>query len=203
MCINCSSQYVSIVIASAAGNVSEISPKVLLEPVFGLGTGYKFVKAAATAAERRQRIATLACFLAASGGALNTDPTTNGVIGAAITSKIGYMKAILARGGNSQHIVNSSFKHFTIVVDSLKTPIVHPYRVQFTNNCKITTNNLFEEHTSRRYIQGRLQKIKTVAPTFLTSIASTSKVNTTALIGWTCFGMVLISFITFGSLYLF
>lgn len=30
--------------------------EILLEPVLGLGTGYQFVKAAATAAERRQRI---------------------------------------------------------------------------------------------------------------------------------------------------
>ena len=52
-------------------NFSDIGPKVLLEPVLGLGTGYQFVKAAATAAERRQRIATLASFLAASGGSGN------------------------------------------------------------------------------------------------------------------------------------
>ena len=56
LCVNCGSQYVSIVLSSAAGNFSDIGPKVLLEPVLGLGTGYQFVKAAATAAERRQRM---------------------------------------------------------------------------------------------------------------------------------------------------
>jgi hypothetical protein len=81
LCINCGSQYVGVVLSSAAGNFSDIGPKVLFEPVLGLGTGYQFVKAAATAAERRQRIATLASFLAASAGAVNTDPTTNAAIG--------------------------------------------------------------------------------------------------------------------------
>ena len=98
LCINCGSQYVGVVLSSAAGNFSDIGPKVLFEPVLGLGTGYQFVKAAATAAERRQRIATLASFLAA----VNTDPTTNAAIGSAVASKIAYMKAILARGGSLQ-----------------------------------------------------------------------------------------------------
>ena len=55
-----------IVLSSAAGNFSDIGPKVLLEPVFGLGTGIQYVAAAVTIAEKRQRIATLAAFLAAS-----------------------------------------------------------------------------------------------------------------------------------------
>ena len=111
LCINCGSQYGGIVVTSAAGNFSEIGSKVLLEPVLGLGTGYQFVKAAATAAERRQRVATLASFLASSVGALTTDPTTNGAVGAAIAAKIGYMKAILARGGGSQHIKSDRSDH--------------------------------------------------------------------------------------------
>jgi hypothetical protein len=162
---------VGIVLSSTAGNFSDIGPKVLLELVLGLGTGYQFVKAAATAAERRQRIATLASFLAASGGALSTDPTTNGAIGAAVASKIGYMRAILARGGGSQHILNPSLKDFTIVVDSIKTPMVHPYRAQLTDNYKITINNMFQEHTARRYLYGSTQKLKTIGPTYLAPIA--------------------------------
>ena len=159
--VNCGSQYVSIVLSSAAGNFTDIGPKVLLEPVLGLATGYQFVKAAATAAERRQRVATLASFLAASGGALSTDPTTNCVIGAAVTSKIGYMRAILARGGGSQHILNPSLKDFTIVVDSIKTRMVHPYRAQFTDNCKITINNMFSETYSSSLSPRFYTKIKT------------------------------------------
>jgi len=156
----------------------------------------------AAAAERRQRIATLASFLAASGGALSTDPTPNGAIGAAVASKIGYMRAILARGGGSQHILNPSLKDFTIVVDSIKTPMVHPYRAQFTDNCKITINNIFQEHTDRRYLYGSTQKLKNIGPTYLILIAST-QIKTTALICWTCFGVGLIGFITFGALHLF
>ena len=197
LCVNCGSQYVAIVLSSAAGNFSDIGPKVLLEPVLGLGTSYQFVKAAATAVERRQRIATVASFLAASGGALSTDPTTNGAMGAAVASKIAYMRAILARGGSSEHILNPSLKDFTIVVDSIKTAMVHPYRAQFTDNCKITINNMVQEHTARRYLQGCTQKVR---PSYVAPIASTQiSGSNTALIGWTCFGISA----TFVVLYLF
>jgi hypothetical protein len=65
-------------------------------------------------------------------------------------------------------------------------------------------DNMFQEHTARRYLQGSAQKIKTVAPTYLAPIASAStKINTTALISWTCFDVGPIGFITFGALYLF
>jgi hypothetical protein len=65
-------------------------------------------------------------------------------------------------------------------------------------------DNMFQEHTARRYLQGSAKKIKTVAPTYLVPIASAStKVNTTALIGWTCLGVGLIGFTILGSLYLF
>ena len=77
-CINTGSQYGAIVVASAAGNFSEIGPKVLFEPITGLGTSYQFIRAAQTAAERRARIATLAAFLSTSGAsAVATDPATN------------------------------------------------------------------------------------------------------------------------------
>lgn len=35
-CVNSGSQYAAIVVASAAGNFSEIGPKFLLEPIFGI-----------------------------------------------------------------------------------------------------------------------------------------------------------------------
>jgi hypothetical protein len=133
-CINTGSQYGVIVIASAAGNFSDIGPKVLLEPVFGLGTGYQFIRAAKTAAERRARIATLAAFLSTSASAVTTDPATNAAVGGAVASKIAYMRAILTRGGGSSNIAksisSSSLKEFAIIVDSVKTPIleIHPYR---------------------------------------------------------------------------
>lgn len=67
--VNCGSQYMGVVLPSTAGNFSDIWPKVLFEPLLGLGTSYQFVKVAATVVERRQKIITLACFLVAS------DPT--------------------------------------------------------------------------------------------------------------------------------
>ena len=45
---------------------------------------HRHVAAAATIAEKRQRIATLAAFLATSTAAVTTDPTTNAAVGGAI-----------------------------------------------------------------------------------------------------------------------
>ena len=65
-------------------------------------------------------------------------------------------------------------------------------------------DNMFQEHTARRCLQGSAQKIKTVAPTYLAPMASAlTTINTTALISWTCLGAGLISFTILGSLYLF
>lgn len=88
------------------------------------------------------------------------------------------------------------------VLDSVKTPVfeIHPYRTQFTYNSKIIIDNIFQEHTAPRYLQGSVDKI--VRPTYLVPIAST-QIKTTILIGWTCFGVGLISFTTFAALYLF
>lgn len=44
--------------------------------------------------------------------------------------------------------------------------------------------------------------MKIIGPTYLTPIAST-QIKTTSLIGWTCLGVGLIIFTTFGALYLF
>ena len=40
-CINSGSQYAAVVVASASGNFSDFGPKILLEPIIGLGTGYQ------------------------------------------------------------------------------------------------------------------------------------------------------------------
>ena len=203
-CINTGSQYGAIVVASAAGNFSDIGPKVLFEPIIGLGTSYQFIRAAQTAAERRARIATLAALLSTSkASAVTIDPATNAAVGSAVASKIAYMRAILTRGGGSYKItkLKSSLKDFAIIVD---TPVleIDPSRTQFTSNSKMIIDNMFQEHTARRYLQRSAQKIKAVAPTYLAPMAS-SQINTTALIGWTCLGVGLISFTILGSLYLF
>lgn len=164
LCVNCGSQYADIVLSSAAGNYSDLGITSLVEPIFGLATSYQFVQAAATAAERHQRIVTVASFIATSGRALTIDPTTNAAIGAAVAFKIGYIQAILARGSSSQiqqYILTPSLKDFAIVVDSIKTPVLesHAYRRQFTSNCKISVDTMLQEHTARRYLQGSAQKI--------------------------------------------
>lgn len=128
-------------------------------------------------------------------------------MGAAVASKIGYMKAILARGGSSQiqqYISTPSLKDFVIVVDSIKTPVLenHAYRRQFTYNCKISIDAMLQDHTARRYCQGSAQKIKIIAPTYLAPIVST-QVNTTAFIGFMTLGVGLIGFTSLGLLYLF
>ena len=134
----------------------------------------------------------------------------NAAVGGAVASKIAYMRAILTRGGGScsiaKSISSSSLKEFAIVVDSVKTPVlnIHPYQAEFTYKSRMIIDNMFQEHTARRYLQGSAQKIKTVAPAYLAPMASAStKVNTTALIGWTCLGVGLIGFTILGSLYLF
>ena len=63
-------------------------------------------------------------------------------------------------------------------------------------------NNMFQEHTAHRYLQGSTQKLKAIGLTYLAPIAST-QINTTALIGWTCFGVGIVSFTILGALYLF
>ena len=99
------------------------------------------------------------------------------------------MRAILTRGGGSHNITksisSSSLKDFAIIVDSVKTPGlgIHHYRTKFNYNNKIIIDNMVQEHTARRYLQRSAQKIKTVTPTYLTTMAST-KVNTTAIVGW-------------------
>jgi hypothetical protein len=42
--VNYGSQYICVVVSSAAGNFSDINPNVLLQPVLGFGTSYQFVK---------------------------------------------------------------------------------------------------------------------------------------------------------------
>lgn len=90
-------------------------------------------------------------------------------------------------------------------IDSIKTAglKVHPYRETFAAACKVNIRNLFRDHTNHRYLQGSAQKIKIIAPTYFAPIVSTQINSTTALIGWTFFGFGIISFATFGGLYLF
>ena len=44
LCVNCGSQYMGVVLSSAAGNSSNLGVRSLLEPILGLGTSYQFVQ---------------------------------------------------------------------------------------------------------------------------------------------------------------
>ncbi len=106
----------------------------------------------------------------------------------------------------AKSISSSSLEEFAVIINSVKTPVldIHLYRTEYTYNSKMIIDNMFQEHTARRCLQGSAQKIKTVALTYLAPMVSAStKVNTTSLIGWTCLGVGLISFSILGSLYLF
>jgi len=100
-CMNCGAQYGGLVVAEAAGSMNDIGPSVLLAPLAGLGTSYKYVQAAQSTMEKRARIATLASFMAMSGRATLTDPATNGAAGGTIATFIGHMKSIIAKSNNS------------------------------------------------------------------------------------------------------
>jgi hypothetical protein len=100
-CINCGAQYGGLVGAEAAGSMNDIGPSVLLAPLAGLGTSYKYLQAAQGAMEKRARIATLASFMAMSGRATLTDPATNGAAGGTIPTFIGHIKSIIAKSNNS------------------------------------------------------------------------------------------------------
>jgi len=175
---NTGAQYSSIVVAALVdGNVTKL-PTMIFEPIAGLRVSYRFVKAAQTAAERRARVATLAALLSASATtAATSDPTANAGIGGAIAGHIAHMREVLGVLGGS--LIGSVVKDSKIVLDPVKLPVhqIHPFRAEFTANSKIIIDNMFQEHTTRRYLQGSAQKFKTIAPTYLAPIAST-QINT-------------------------
>jgi hypothetical protein len=141
-CVNSGTQYAAVVLGAASGNFSDIGLKVLFEPITGFGTGYQFIKAAKTLAERKTRIATLAAFLSTSTlSVTQLDPATNAAVGAAISTKIAYMRAILARGGGNQtgeYLLTPSLKGFAIVANSIKIHSLesHAYRKKFFQTAK-------------------------------------------------------------------
>jgi hypothetical protein len=78
----------------------DIGPSVLLAPVQGIGTSYKYVRAAQGAMERRARIATVAYFIAMSARSTLTDPATNAAAGGTIASFMGHMKSVIEKSNN-------------------------------------------------------------------------------------------------------
>lgn len=100
-CINCGAQYTGLTLGEAAGYMGDIGPSVLLAPLRGVGTSYKYVRAAQGAMERRARIATVASFMVMSGRATLTDPATNAAAGGTIANFIGHMQSIIDKNNNS------------------------------------------------------------------------------------------------------
>ena len=82
--------------------MSDIGPSVLLAHLAGLGTSYKYVRAAQGVMERRSRIATVASFLAMSGGATLTSPGVNGAAAGTIATFIGHMKSVIEKSNSTK-----------------------------------------------------------------------------------------------------
>ena len=213
--VNIGMQYGTIVIASAGvKHLSELSPKILLEPILGLGVSCRYIKAAETLAERRARAATVASFLSLSTTLASTStPSANGALGGTVAVQIESMRvALAARGGgfwnNSLPFVSqTSLEDYKMVYVSLKTSLtkLYPYREKFAFKSKITIDNIFQSHTAHRYIQQSTQKFNiVVAPAYIAPVAAT-QINTTAFLSRTLFGVGLIGFttLTLGALYLF
>lgn len=92
-CANCAAQYTGITLAELPNYTG---PSVLLAPVQGLGTSYKYIRAAQGAMEIRERVATVASFMMMSGAA------TNAAAGGAIGTFIGHMKNIIAKANSTR-----------------------------------------------------------------------------------------------------
>lgn len=214
---NAASQYGAIVAGSASGNFSAIGPGVLLEPIVGLGISCRYIIAAQTVLDRRARAATLAAFFCSSAGAaLTTDPATNAALGGAVGAKIAMMRAVLARGGGQaliKYFLMPFLKDFTIVsspcqaslVDSLK---LHTYNAKFSNQSRIIIQNLFAEHTARRYANSGAQKacVKVTSKAAVTKTVTKIIFDLTPLgcfVSWTIFGLASVSLVTIGGLMLF
>lgn len=92
----------------------------------------------------------------------------------------------------------------------LSLPILkdHPYRAQFTKQRKVAINNLFADHTARRYAGSFQQKIhaETISKTALATKLTIKSVNPITLgsfVGWTVFGFASVRVIMIGGLILF
>lgn len=105
-----------------------------------------------------------------------------------------------------------SIQDFVIMDNGIPvvTPLVSPAQMKFheNSNYNLILQNMFRENAARRYRQRSPQtfnKIIKFSPTYMAPIAST-KLNTTTLIcliGWTSFGIGVISFTILAALYLF
>ena len=108
--INVGAQYLSCVGCSCVGNDTYIQK--IFEPIVGLSVAYEYIKDASNALDKRKRIQTVAAFLAVSFQTTSLDPVTNIAIGAAVNSKIEYMRNCIVknRGGYINILSRTSVK---------------------------------------------------------------------------------------------
>lgn len=154
---NVGAQYVGIVgTAIGTSNNSSSFPKVLLEPVLGLGVGCKYIRYAKDAAEMKSRAATLlALFFASARVVQTTNPAVNAAFGASAGTEIARMREVIqmtndiTRGGGSSVLLEPVITGFDF---GQPTQLgIHFYRKQFTENSKIIIDNIFHESTLRRF----------------------------------------------------
>ena len=94
ICTNFGIQYASFVITSAPGNVTQVGPRLLLEPLLGFRTSYDYIMAGVSMRERSQRAAGISIILSASARAILTDPPSNVAAGGLAAAQVSYMKAV-------------------------------------------------------------------------------------------------------------
>ena len=109
LCVNCGSQYMGVVLSSAAGNSSNLGVRSLLEPILGLGTSYQFVQGWETPTNSHFS------FLLSSFRRSSSNWSYN-----QCSSKIGYTKAILLFTNRAP-----SLKDFAIIADSIVSSTIY------------------------------------------------------------------------------
>lgn len=108
----------------------------------------------------------MATLLSASAAtAVSSNPAANAGLGGAVAAHIAHMRdALQIRGGQILGLkVNNT------LLDRVKPRVfeIHTYRTLYTYNSRVVIDNIFQEHTARRYLQGSLHKIKPVRCTDL------------------------------------
>lgn len=208
---NAGLQYGGFLAASASGgNFSDINLSLLVKPIYGFGITLQFIKASPTRAIMRGQYFTSLTYATASLRAIMTgDPAVNTTLGAMISAHVTNIEQQL-RGG-AQVVSPSlklipSLKDFVIKIPVV-APLVSPARIKFQDSSKQIIQNIFSEHTARRYRYGQMSinqiSIKKFIPsTYIAPIVSTQLHNTT-FIGWTCLGGLGIAVTIVGVLYLF
>lgn len=198
---NVGAQYAGIVSGTlieltTAGKYSKL-PLVLLEPFRGLAVSCRYVHAARTTSDMHARAATVAALLSASAAlATSSSAVVNAGYCGTVSAEITRMRTLLATRGGA--IALDQVKE-AVKLELIKPPMLisEIKRAKYTETCTMIINNMFNEHTTRRYVQDCAKKVTPMTP--LVTLTSTQL----RLIGWTFIGLGVTSFLAFGGLYLF